>query len=222
MCFWLYFLKIMADKVVTGIVVQKRNPERVSIYLDGEFAFGLSSIVAAWLNNGQKLTEAKIQELREKDGFEVAYQSALRLLNYRERTKKEISQKLFEKGYTSTQVEQVLDRLVNSGLVEDARFAQMWVENRNEFHPRSQRLMQLEMRQKGIDDEVIIRALGNSEDDLELATRAAKKQLRKYSHLEWQDFRQKLGAFLLRRGFSYGTVAPVVSSMWESLKNDPT
>lgn len=211
----------MVDKVISGISVQKKNPERVNIYLDGEFAFGLSAIVAAWLQTGQKISEAKVAELRNADGLEAAYQSALRFLNYRARTGKEISQKLIDKGYLEDQVASVLQRLENAGLVEDARFAEMWVENRNEFHPRSRRLIKMELKQKGIHEEVIESALGNSEEDFELATRAAKQQLRKFEHLEWPEFRQKLGAFLMRRGFSYGTIAPVVQSMWESLRRDP-
>lgn len=210
----------MVEKTITAITIQKKNPDRVSIYLDGDYAFGLSTIVAAWLHPGQKLTEQKISELREKDGVEVAYLRALKLLDYRARTKKEISQKLKEKGYDSDQIDPVIERLENAGLVEDARYAQMWVENRNEFHPRSQRLIQMEMRHKGIEDDVIRNALVDSANDLELATRAAKQQIRKYQDLEWTDFRKKLGAFLMRRGFSYGTIAPVVQSMWESVQDD--
>jgi regulatory protein len=211
----------MVDKTITAIVAQKRNPDRVSIYLDGEFAFGLSTIVAAWLQIGQKLTEKKIEELRQTDSLEVAYLSALKLLNYRARTRKEIGQKLKEKGYDPDQIDLVVERLANVGLVEDTRYAQMWVENRNEYHPRSQRFIQMEMKHKGIEDDVIRNALESSADDLELATRAAKQQLRKYEHLEWSEFRQKLGAFLMRRGFSYGTIAPVVRSMWETMQDDP-
>jgi regulatory protein len=211
----------MADKVITGIAVQKRNPKRVNIYLDGEFAFGLSTIVAAWLQVGQKISEEKASQLCQEDGLEVAYQSALKFLNYRARTNKEISQKLEEKGFSPLQVQQVTQKLIDAGLVEDTRYAQLWVENRNEFHPRSQRLMRLEMKQKGIEEATIESALGDSADDAELATRAAKQQLRKYSHLDWPEFRQKLGAFLMRRGFSYGTIAPVVLSAWESVKDNP-
>lgn len=194
----------------------------MNIFLDGEFSFGLSTIVAAWLQVGQKLNEQKIEELRQRDGIEVAFQSALKSLNYRSRTKKEISQKLLEKGFSTDQVQAVVDRLETVGLVEDTRYAQMWVENRNEFHPRSQRLMRLEMIQKGIEEEVIESALGGSADDGELAVKAAQKQLRKYERLEWPEFRQKLSAYLARRGFSYGTIAPVVKSVWDSLKNNPT
>ena len=55
-------------KKISAIQVQKRNPNRVNIHLDGEYAFGLSRIVAAWLQVGQILDEDKIANiLRERD-----------------------------------------------------------------------------------------------------------------------------------------------------------
>lgn len=210
----------MMEQEITGIKVQKRNPDRVSIYLDGEYAFGLSRIVAAWLSIGQRLSEEKIGALRAKDGNEVAYQRALRLISHRPRTQKEIEQKLVEKGFDSTQAQAVIARLAEAGLVEDREFARMWVENRNQSHPRSQRLMKLELMQKGVSVEEIESALGDSADDADLATQAAMQQMRKYSGLEWSEFRKKLSAFLMRRGFSYGTIAPVVQSVWESVQKD--
>ncbi len=209
----------MVDKEITGIKVQKKNPGRVSIYLDGEYAFGLSRIVAAWLRPGQWLSDEKIDLLCKEDSKEVAYQKALILINHHQRTSKEIRQKLTEKGFSSSQIDEVLLRLVGAGLVEDAKFAQMWVENGNLFHPRSQRLIRLELLHKGVAAEEIDKALVGSADDAELATQAAMQQIRKYADLEWPEFRKKLGAYLLRRGFSYGTVAPVVRSVWESEKS---
>ena len=52
---------------ITAIEVQKRRPNRVNIHLDGEFAFGLARIVAAWLRVGQELSEEKIEELQAKN-----------------------------------------------------------------------------------------------------------------------------------------------------------
>lgn len=207
----------MVEREITGIKVQKRNPERVNIYLDGEYAFGLSRIVAAWLHTGQRLDEEKINALCTEDGFEVAYQKALMFLNHRQRTSYEIRQKLNEKGFSTSQIDETLIKLERAGLVEDEKYAQLWVENRNSFHPRSQRLMRLELLHKGVATEAIEKALAKSAEDAELATQAAMQQIRKYADLNWEDFRKKLSAFLLRRGFSYGTVAPVVRSVWESV-----
>jgi regulatory protein len=206
----------MVEREITGIKVQKKNPERVSVYLDGEYAFGLSRITAAWLQIGQRLSEEKINSLREQDESEVAYQRALILLNHQQRTSHEIRQKLIEKGFSSTRVEEVVDRLTQAGLVEDGQYALLWVENRNTYHPRSRRLIRMELRQKGVAEDQIDQALLGSAEDDELATQAAMQQIRKYSDLDWPEFRKKMSAFLLRRGFSYGTVAPVVRSIWES------
>ena len=206
----------MVEREITGIKAQKKNPERVSVYLDGEYVFGLSRITAAWLQIGQRLSEEKINSLREQDEQEVAYQRALILLNHQQRTSHEISQKLIEKGFSSTRVEEVVDRLTQTGLVEDGQYALLWVENRNTYHPRSRRLIRMELRQKGVAEDQIDQALLGSAEDDELATQAAMQQIRKYSDLDWPEFRKKMSAFLLRRGFSYGTVAPVVRSIWES------
>lgn len=85
------------EGTITAIKGQKRNPNRVSIELDGEYAFGLSRIVGAWLKIGDYLTEEKVKTLLEKDSNEVAFQKAVMLISHRPRTEYEIRQKLVEK-----------------------------------------------------------------------------------------------------------------------------
>ena len=98
-------------QTITALKAQKRNPERISVYLDGQYAFGLARIVAAWLAVGQSLSEAKIAQLRKQDALEKAYQSALHLLSYRQRSEQEIRRKLLEKGFDQEDCERVLERL---------------------------------------------------------------------------------------------------------------
>ena len=81
-------------KKITAITVQKKNPDRVNIYLDGEFAFGVARITAAWLKNGDLLSEEKIARLLAEDEREWAYQQSLLYLSYRARSEKEIRQNL--------------------------------------------------------------------------------------------------------------------------------
>jgi regulatory protein len=76
----------------------------------------------------------------------------------------------------------------------------------------------MELRRKGLDEDVIQSTLEEGVDEEALACAAARKQARRYAGLEWAQFRQKLGAFLARRGFSYSTLAPVVSKVWEELQ----
>ncbi len=212
----------MIAKRITAITAQKRNPERVNVYLDGEFSFSLSRIVAAWLEPGVMLDQKKIDELLEKDTDEKVFQAALRFLDYRPRTEKEIRAKLQQKGFEPQKTEPVIARLKSSGMVRDERFALAWVESRNEFHPRSQRLMRYEMRSKGIEEGLIEKALQGSASDLELAARAAQKLKRRYAALEWKEFQAKMSAFLARRGFSYDVVAPTVKTAWNELQSEHT
>jgi len=204
---------------ITALKVQKRNPNRVSVYLDGEYAFGLARIVAAWLTVDQTLSDEEIKTLQAKDTDETAFLAALRFLNYRARTEVEVKKKLFEKGYSEVVIEQTLERLRRGNLLDDAQFAQAWVENQTTFRPRGRRALAFELRHKGVSDELIQQTLGEMTDEETLAYQAAMRQERKWAGLEWKDFRVKVGQFLARRGFSYGTIAPVVTRLWAELES---
>lgn len=200
---------------ITALKAQRRNPQRINVYLDGEFAFGLSRIVAAWLRVGQMLSEDKIADLLARDALEMAYQRALNFLSYRDRSLNEIRQNLKKHDVPDDVIEMTLARLQEQGLADDARFARLWVENRNTFRPRGRRLLARELRQKGVSREEIEQVLSENTPDEVLAEQAARKKARSYEHLPWEDFRRKMIAFLARRGFSYGVAAPIVSQLWQ-------
>ena len=207
-------------KKITALKSQKRNHQRVSVFLDGDFAFGLSRIVAAWLHVGQELSDEKVLELQAQDDQEIAYQKAIRLIGYRMRSESEMQRYLHDQGISQETIEEVSEHLKRNGLLDDLSFAQMWVENRNEFRPRSHRMLAIELQRKGIPQDIISQIMEEIPSNEILAYGAAQKQVRKYQHLEWGDFRRKLTSFLARRGFSYGTIKPIVSQVWAELQPD--
>jgi regulatory protein len=204
---------------ITGLKLQKRNKERVNVYLDGAFAFGLSKIVAAWLHTGQELSEEKIAELQAQDNVEIALQRALNYLSYRPRSEKEVRQNLKKHDTHPGVIDEIIDRLKRGGLVNDSSFAELWVENRSEFRPRGARMLRSELWQKGISDEVISETLDDL-DETSLALKAARKKARRYRDLEREEFRKKLFGFLARRGFHYGIIAEVVPTVWEEISSN--
>lgn len=206
------------EKKITAITVQKRNPQRVNIHLDGEFAFGLARIVAAWLAVGQSLSEEKISALRSEDEHEVAYAQALNYLSYRPRSETEVRRNLLRHETPEAQIERIVVRLKEAGLLNDQAFAQTWVENRNEMRPRSRRMLAHELRQRGLDAQAIDESLSEVDDDA-LAYQAASAHARKLRDLEWADFRKKMYAFLARRGFSYEASSPAVAQVWAEQKH---
>jgi len=204
-------------KKITAIVIQKRNPNRVNIHLDGEFAFGLARITAAWLRTGQELDEKKIEQLQAEDAKERALQQALLFLGYRARSESEIRKNLQKHEIPEIVIEETLERLRNDKLVDDSQFAQTWVENRSTFRPRSRRMLAMELRQKGLDEQAMQSALEDVDDEA-LAYEAAQKRAPRFKELEWIDFRKKLTGFLARRGFSYSVITPVVSRLWKETR----
>ena len=204
---------------VTALKVQKRNPQRVNVYLDGEFAFGLARITAAWLHIGQELSAEKIAQMQAEDAREVGYQQALRLLSYRPRASAEVRRNLEKHAMPAEVIEDVLARLQRAGLLDDSRFAQAWVDNRSEFRPRGRRALAVEMRQRGLDDESIQQALAEVDEEA-LADQAASKQSRKLAGLDETAFKHKLSGFLARRGFGYAVIRDTVDRHWNKIRND--
>jgi len=198
---------------ITAIEVQKKRSNRVNIYLDGEFAFGLERITAAWLRVGQELDESKIEQLQAEDARERALQQALLFLGYRARSESEIRKNLQKHEIPEAVIEETLERLRRDGLANDGQFARAWVENRTTFRPRSRRMMEMELRQKGLGEEAT-RSVLEDVDDEALAHEAAQKRANRFKGLEWSEFRKKLSGFLARRGFSYSVIAPVVTRIW--------
>jgi len=201
---------------ITALQVQKRNPNRVNVHLDGEFAFGVARIVAGWLQVGQTLDEDKIAELKAEDARERAMQQALLYLSYRTRSEKEIRQNLSKHKIPDNVIEDTLERLRRNGFANDKQFASAWVENRSTFRPRGRRALAMELRQKGIDDATIESALEGLDEEA-LAYEAGLKKARKLRVQEWSEFRKKTSDFLARRGFSYSVIAPIVSRLWNEI-----
>lgn len=207
-------------RTVTALKAQKRNPERINVYLDGEFAFGLARIVAAWLHIGQVLSDEKIEQMRMRDSLEKAYQLAVNLLSYRPRAEAEITRGLRDKGYSDAHCAEVVERLKNAGLVGDGHFARQWVENRVEFRPRSHRMIAAELRQKGVAEEAIRQALDELPDEEALAYDAAKRASRKLSRLDWETFRKRMYGHLARKGFGFEATDSAIRRVWKEVRQE--
>ncbi|MGH2581353.1 MAG: RecX family transcriptional regulator [Anaerolineales bacterium] len=202
---------------ITEITEQKRNPNRVSIYLDGEFAFPLARIVAAWLTVGQTLSPEKIEDLKRQDEFETALQKAIDFIDYRPRTQAEVERKLRKAEIPQGTTAAIIERLTTSNLLNDRDFAQRWVEDRAEFKPRGAYALRAELKQKGIAQEIIDETLSGL-DEVSLARAAAEKKAAQLAGLPWPEFRTKLSAHLFRRGFQYELISDVCRQMWDALK----
>jgi len=202
-------------KKVTAVRSGKRG-KRVNVYLNDKFAFSLEAEVAVkeGLRTEQALSEDEIESLKKADLFQRCLNAAFNFLSYRPRSETELRQRLNRRGFDSDNVAAVLTRLKEQGLVDDLAFAQFWKDNRESFRPRSQWLTRLELRQKGVAEEIIERVAAQVNDEAS-AYRAATAKARRLSTADYDGFRHRLGEYLKRRGFGYGLIKPTVERVWQ-------
>lgn len=201
---------------ITALKFQKKNTERVNVYLDDHYAFSLTAIEAARLKRGQLLSDQEIEVLQERDSFQKAYARALRFLSYRPRSEAEVRRYLQGKKMPPAIEAEVVERLTSAGLLDDQAFARYWVENRESFKPRGRSALRYELRQKGLNEETIALALEDIDEE-DSAYRALINRARRMPPLDHGSFRKKLGSFLRRRGFSYDAINTALERTWREM-----
>ncbi len=206
-------------KKITALRTGRGKGKRVNIFLDGIFAFSLEAEVVSkeGLRVEQTLSEEQIEALAKSAQCQLGLKTAFRYLSYRPRSEFELREKLHRRGFNAETEEMVIARLKKQGLVDDVAFARLWSDSRESLSPRSQWLAGLELKKKGIADDIIAQATTVIDDD-ESAYRAALSKARRLPHAEYEDFRRKLGGYLRRRGFDYEITGQTVKRVWEELK----
>jgi len=199
---------------ITKLVYQKRNTQRVNIYLDDVYVFALPDTDAAQLKVGQHLSDAEIAELQQVDAEAKAFDRALRFLGSRPRSSHEVETRLKQAEYSAGTRAKVLERLQRLNYIDDRAFAAWWVDNRSRFNPRSSRALQQELRQKGISNALAEQALAGLDDD-ELALAAGRKRAGRWRHLPRETYDKKMLGFLQRRGFNYYSARDAANQLWK-------
>jgi regulatory protein len=146
---------------------------------------------------------------------EQARALCLRLLTVRARTRAELAGQLAKRGYPDEVGQQVLDRLVDVGLVDDRDFAEQWVRSRHVNAGKGKRALVSELRTKGVDDEVITAALADVDSDAERARaeQLVADKLRRERLTDDADeikLTRRLVAMLARRGYDQSMAFDVV------------
>jgi regulatory protein len=206
-------------KQVTALRSGKGRRKRVNVYLDSKFAFSLEAevVLTERLKVGQELSDEQISALAKADNFQRCLNAALHYLSYRPRSESELRERLYRRNFDEESIGRVVARLEELGLVDDMEFAQFWQDNRQAFSPRSSSLTRLELRRKGVAEEVISQVVTPASDG-EGAYRAALGKARRLPVSDYQSFRRRLGEYLRRRGFSYGVINNTVQQLWQEMK----
>jgi len=198
--------------LITEVSIQRKDPDRCSIFLDGTFAFGVHVTLAleAGIKKGQQLSEQDCLSLAEKDVYHKAWKRCLDYIAYRQRTLHEVRTRLKELQVQDSIKDSIESRLLSLGYVNDQEFARQWAESRVRSKGFGPKRLKNELRKKGIPadlaDEAVAEAC-SSEMVSEQLSQQMDQALRRYrNEKDDQKKRQKLVGFLARRGFETGDI----------------
>ena len=200
--------------IITSITIQKKNRNRFNIFINEQYTFSLNRPHAEGLRQGDILSKQEIANLKQADKEDSAYSRALFYLRFRPRSRMEIKRYLTEKKFPLSAVTTALTRLENNKYINDHEFARLWVENRLRFKPKGLYALTGELREKGIDEQIIKDVLTDFNEP-ESAWAALAPRIMRLQKLEKIEFKKKIYNFLSRRGFDYTVCKEVCDQAWE-------
>ncbi len=142
---------------------------------------------------------------------------ALKILNIRPHSEQEFREKLARKKYSPETVTEITGYCRKCGYLDDALFARAWIQSRLNNRPKSRRFIEIELLKKGLDRDLINRALDENglgrDTDFNLARRLAKERYEKLQNADLETVRRRLSGYLARRGFGTECIYKIIKEI---------
>lgn len=205
--------------IITKIEVQKKNPNRVNLYVNDEFFSGLDLefLYTLKLDKGSEVDGDKLKDIVFKDNVSKAKNKALRILNKAEQSEKILRDKLSD--YEEDVIDEVINYLKECKFLDDKGFAQRMANDNTTFSRFGRNKIKQNLYKKGFDKDIIQDIISNIDEDEELEN-ALYLARKKYKSIKNQDNRkvyQKLIQHLTYKGFSYDISKKAINSVLNSL-----
>jgi len=197
---------------ITKLEVQKNDADRMSVFVDGEFAFGAHQDLVAkhGLREGTTLTLDQQKTIEAEDQAVRAKQRALDYLAYKPRTEKEVRRKLEQEDVAASVIDDVIARIQELGYLDDESYAYDYARNRFSNKQYGPQRIRRELRERGIDRHLADDAVEQVFADEDLAAIARSHAEKRWPRIAEEDDprrqKQKLYRYLKRRGFTSDTV----------------
>lgn len=196
-------------------IEKTRRGGRFRLCLDNgkELLLWKEVIVDYGLRRNDEISGEMLSGIQEAQSYQDAYLVAMRLLNYRMRTERELSQRLQKKTFDTKTIKRVIAKLIEIGMIDDSRFAEAFVAGKVALKPIGKRELQRKLRERGVSNEAsqkVLSTIGDDETQAALAMRAAELKMPSLRRYDTKKRQEKLIAFLARRGFDWDVIKRVV------------
>jgi regulatory protein len=201
---------------ITKITQQVKQRDRYSIFVDGKYSFSLSetALLESRLASGQELSREQVDEYKQLSADDKLYNRALRYVAMRPRSVGEIREYLQRKDSPAPLIEQITNKLLKLGLLDDYKFAESFVRDRRLLRSASTRKLRLELQKKRVPSEVIDRVI--AEDETDEAALLHELIIKKRRQAKYREDDLKLMQFLARQGFNYGAIKDALGAIDEA------
>ncbi|BCZ47906.1 hypothetical protein psyc5s11_39730 [Clostridium gelidum] len=203
--------------IITKIEIQKRNKERVNLFLDGEYAFSLSIelVYKEGLNRNDEIDSEKLKILAEHESQIRCKNSALRIIEKSCKTEKEVRDKLILKGYEDNSINKSIKFLKEYNFINDSNYTKAFI--REKLKSQGSQKIKYTLIQKGISKENIEEELSdlNKENEKNIALNIAKKKFDIIKKKENDNYKisGKLYRYLISKGYEYDITSEVVKEI---------
>ena len=196
---------------------ESSGPEPISLISPATSRGGTRSARAAKSTEPAAESEPRPERTKKRtpaDPVTAAREYCLNLLAARPMTRAELHKKLIGRDYGEDVAEQVLNRLDKVGLIDDAAVAEVWVRSRHNYQGMARRALSMELRRKGVADEVVAEAVSavDAEAEESRARELVRKRLRGTVPADEVAVIRRLVGMLARKGYSEGMAYRVVKS----------
>ena len=208
----------LREGTVTSVQAQKKDPDRVSVFLDGAFAFGLAADVAVGegVRKGVRLTPDQQVALLQKEEVMGARQAALDYVSRGGKPATEVRRSLARRGFSEHAAEDAIAQMERYGYLDDAAYAVAFVRGRAASRGHGPQRLRADLLKKGVSRDAIDKALEELDTD-DLADSARRLALKRWRALAGEEDlrkrKKKTTDFLLRRGFSFDQVREALDSV---------
>lgn len=200
---------------ITKIESQK-NKNRVNVYIDENFAFGIDiEILYKYsLEVDMEIDESFIKDVLQGEEQNRANNYALNLLSYRWRSECEIRNSMNTKGYSQDTIDNTIKFLKEQELIDDRRFAESFIKDKINFRDWGSYRLKQELFSKGVSKNIVDEVIEKyCDDEFERAMNLASKKIKSYKNDDKNAIYRKLGGYLQRKGYSYDVVSKVLKEI---------
>jgi regulatory protein len=205
--------------IITKIEAQKKNDDRVNIYVNDEFFIAIFTELVYTFNlkKGMTIEEESLKHILKEEMYMKAKNKALNILAKADQSEKKIREKL-SSDFEDDTIDMVIEFLKKNNFINDDILAQKIVNTNVNLNRCGKNRIKQNLYNKGIDKQSIDEAISDIDTDVEFenAMYLAKKRYDRVKKEDKRKIYQKISQHLAYKGFSYDIIKRVLDKLLNS------